>query len=232
MAFTDSDTGTMGMFGAGIGVLQRQWPWLLAMGLASGVIQAAQKFENAGHYGGAGTVLAVTALVMFVSFVIQAVLLRIVLAAEDLVADNVPLRLGEYFGLSIVLGLAEGLGFLLLIVPGILIMLRWFLAPMYVLSRNVGISRALEASRDATAGHRGAIFGALMLSGFIYFIPFFAVVEASGGFAVYSKMPTFSPLGLANVAVLALIGPLLTAVHIGIFGLLADNSAEFEDVFA
>jgi hypothetical protein len=57
-------------------------------------------------------------------------------------------------GVGIVAGLAMMLGFVLLVVPGILIMLVWLVAGPVVVAEGAGVGRALQRSRDLTRNHR------------------------------------------------------------------------------
>lgn len=67
---------------------------------------------------------------------------------------------------GIVAGLAMTLGFLLLVVPGILIFLIWFVAGPVVVAERAGIGRALQRSRELTRNHRWW----LLLLAFVYVV--------------------------------------------------------------
>jgi len=61
-------------------------------------------------------------------------------------------------GLSMLMGLAIGLGFLLLIVPGILLALMWAVAVPAKVLENRGVTDAMSRSSELTQGSRGRIF--------------------------------------------------------------------------
>lgn len=61
-------------------------------------------------------------------------------------------------GLSIVMGLALICGFLLLIVPGVLMALAWIVAVPSLVVERKGVFGSLSRSADLTRNHRGSIF--------------------------------------------------------------------------
>jgi hypothetical protein len=67
-------------------------------------------------------------------------------------------EIGGVIGLSILVGLGVGLGFILLIVPGILLALMWSLAVPVKILENKGATDAMSRSSDLTKGDRGRIF--------------------------------------------------------------------------
>jgi hypothetical protein len=85
-------------------------------------------------------------------------------------------------GLGILLGLAVALGFVLLIVPGIMLAVAWCVAiPAYVVERP-GIMEAFGRSAELTRGNRWAIFGLFVIY-FIAAIVIQLVVTMIGGVA-------------------------------------------------
>ncbi|MBA3504120.1 MAG: hypothetical protein M4D80_21335 [Myxococcota bacterium] len=76
-------------------------------------------------------------------------------------------RFFPVLGVAILSGLAIGLGFILLIIPGIIVYCMLYVStPAAVLERN-GITGALARSRELTQGHKLEIFGLLFLIGLI-----------------------------------------------------------------
>ena len=61
--------------------------------------------------------------------------------------------------LGLLAALAVGLGFLLLIVPGVILMLMWCVAAPAVVIEKKGVFDALGRSRELTRNHRGVILG-------------------------------------------------------------------------
>jgi hypothetical protein len=82
--------------------------------------------------------------------------------------------LGRIILLMIGIGLAVGLGFLLLIVPGIIFFLMWGLAVPVAVLEDASLGEAMSRSRQLTAGHRGRVFA-------IYFLFFVLSVVLSLG---------------------------------------------------
>lgn len=62
-------------------------------------------------------------------------------------------------GLSILFGLGIAFGFMLLIVPGIILLVMWSVAAPALVVENVGVLEAFGRSRVLTKGHRWKIFG-------------------------------------------------------------------------
>ncbi|HET6526174.1 hypothetical protein [Sphingopyxis sp.] len=60
------------------------------------------------------------------------------------------LRIASVFGVGLLFGLGVGLGLLLLILPGIYLAARWYLAVPTLLAEDMGVSEALSASWDRT----------------------------------------------------------------------------------
>lgn len=74
-------------------------------------------------------------------------------------------------GLSILVGFLVGLGFIFLIVPGVLLMLMWSLAVPVKILENKGVTDAMSRSSELTKGDRGRIFIIWLL----FFVLSFAV---------------------------------------------------------
>ena len=66
--------------------------------------------------------------------------------------------LGRIVLLTIGLGMAIGFGFLLLIVPGVILILMWALAVPVAVLEDASLGEAMSRSRALTAGHRGRVF--------------------------------------------------------------------------
>lgn len=69
----------------------------------------------------------------------------------------------KYLGASILLGLAVGVGFLLLIVPGIILGLMFMFATLIVIERELGPIESLSESNRLTRGHKWPLFGFVLL---------------------------------------------------------------------
>ncbi len=109
---------------------------------------------------GRGALLAVSAVNLIGSGLLTAAITQLVL--DDAMERTGPLvhyfrRLSKLalpvVGLLIVTGIGMGLGFALLIIPGILLTLRWFLAVPALVAGEPGISASMTASRWLMTGN-------------------------------------------------------------------------------
>lgn len=66
-------------------------------------------------------------------------------------------------GLAIVAGLGTLLGYILLIVPGLILTVLWSVAAPAVVVEKRGVLESLQRSRDLTRGHRWSVFGLIVI---------------------------------------------------------------------
>jgi hypothetical protein len=120
----------------------------------------------------AGTFLATVTLLIF-STLLQGALTRASL--DDLSGKVVSAQaaLGTSFtrflpllGLGILVYLGVIVGLILLIIPGVILILRWMVCAPALVAEGIGISKAMARSAELTDGHRWPIFGLTI----IYFI--------------------------------------------------------------
>lgn len=67
-------------------------------------------------------------------------------------------RIWAYVGLTILTTLGMMFGLLLLIVPGLILAVRWSAAPAYLIARGTGVFEAMRLSWDTTKGAGWSIF--------------------------------------------------------------------------
>jgi hypothetical protein len=79
-------------------------------------------------------------------------------------------------GTQILLGFAVVFGFLLLIVPGVILSLGLFYAPYLVVDQELDPVDALKESWRITKGHKASLFGLLFVSGFVLLAGLLALV--------------------------------------------------------
>jgi hypothetical protein len=65
----------------------------------------------------------------------------------------------RFIGLSIIAGIGIIIGFILLIIPGIILINKWYLASYYLIDRRCSIKEALQASWRETKPYSGYIWG-------------------------------------------------------------------------
>lgn len=95
-------------------------------------------------------------------------------------------RLGSMLAVSILMGIGVGLGLVLLIVPGILLAIRWAVATPVVMLEGLGARAAMHRSQELVRGHRKDVFRVLLniwvRTGLAWFACSFLIgVVASGG---------------------------------------------------
>lgn len=144
-------------------------------------------------------------------------------------------RGGAFIGLSIIAGLALIAGLLLLVVPGIILLVRWSLGTPILISSEESITNTLRHSWHHTDGHFWAIFISLL----VIYVPFVAMFGAalvmSNGSAFAELVPeevgglAYAGILIANLAMNSgIVGGWIAAV--AIFSLLQSSSA-VADVF-
>lgn len=158
---------------------------------------------------------AVVALVT--TYILQGALTRA--AVDDLSGRGV--RLGAAIGagfanffplfiVAILVGLGVFLGFIALIVPAILLAVRWAVAAPALVMERVGPTGAMGRSADLTEGHRWAIFGLLLLYlVFAYALQIgLALLITSMGATLQDRVVLSTPgllFGVLNAAVSAVV---------------------------
>jgi hypothetical protein len=117
-------------------------------------------------------------------------------------------RVVPIFGVSLVYGVAVGLGSLLLLVPGIMIACAWYLSVPITTVERLGVGASLRRSGELTRGYRWSIFGMFLLVtllGVVITLVLAGVLTALG--------PIIALLGMGIVAVfVALYAGTLSAV--------------------
>ena len=79
-------------------------------------------------------------------------------------AFNVGLRSAlPLFALGILAGLGMGLGFILLIVPGVILAVMWIVVAPVLVAERRGIFESFSRSAELTKGHRWAVLGLLAI---------------------------------------------------------------------
>jgi Membrane domain of glycerophosphoryl diester phosphodiesterase len=98
-------------------------------------------------------------------------------------------RLGSLLAVSILTGLGVGLGILLLIIPGVLLAIRWAVATPIVMLEGMGARAAMRRSQELVHGHRKAIFRVLLNIWFRTGLAWFAFSLLAAAFAGGSSHP-------------------------------------------
>src|SRR5712692_8196376 len=80
--------------------------------------------------------------------------------------ESLQVGLNRFFaivGLAIVMGILAMLGFMLLIVPGLILLTMWFVATPVCVVERLGPNASLRRSSQLTKGHRWKIFGLMLV---------------------------------------------------------------------
>jgi glycerophosphoryl diester phosphodiesterase family protein len=94
-------------------------------------------------------------------------------------------RLGSMLAVSILMGIGVGLGLVLLIVPGILLAIRWAVATPVVMLEGLGARAAMRRSQELVRGHRKDVFRVLLniwvRTGLVWFACSFLIGAVAAG---------------------------------------------------
>jgi len=112
-------------------------------------------------------------------------------------------------GLEIVTGLFIGVGFVLLIVPGVLLALRWAVSAPALIMEGRGITNAMDRSVSLTKGRRGGVFLLLLVIWVAAAIVEGAAFGLMGGFAGLQALVASKS---SPSMILLLSGPVLSFV--------------------
>jgi Membrane domain of glycerophosphoryl diester phosphodiesterase len=80
--------------------------------------------------------------------------------------DSFNIALSRFFpiiGLTLLMGLGIWIGFMLLIIPGIMLMIRWFVSVPVCVVERLGSWECLKRSAQLTKGQRWKVFGIMLL---------------------------------------------------------------------
>ena len=147
-----------------------------------------------------GVSLGVGAVLVVVSAVLQTMALRLELDVAKGTKTTLS-KLWEFcqkyffrlLGLGFIMALFIGAGLILLVVPGIILITRYFFAPYVMIDENLGIFASLKRSSELSKDNWGAIWSVIGVTLLISFVPTFIgkigeVIAALLGIA-YSVAP-------------------------------------------
>jgi hypothetical protein len=154
-------------------------------------------------------------------------LLRAMLIGAGLLEPGVANRFGAYFGLSVLAGLGILLGLVLLVIPGIVLLVRWLPAYAILLSEDIKVTEALSQSWDRTRSQFWPIFAAVLIV--------LALGLVAAGIYASSDISSAVPLEAAMIAgnlALTLTSAVFTALGVAVYRLLGAKSDTLGEVFA
>ena len=143
-------------------------------------------------------------------------LTRAMTVKAGLLESDVKRSIWPYIGLAILSELGIAAGFLLLVVPGVILGIRWLPAYGFLMAGGEGVSQSLKSSWEVTRGH----FMPLLIAAIVPVVLFFGGPAAQGfltgdsdvpdlalslgaNLSMYCGMVLWSALGLAAYSLLA-----------------------------
>ena len=106
-------------------------------------------------------------------------------------------------GVAILMGIGVGIGFILLIVPGVILTVMWVVTAPAVVIEKRGIFESFQRSRDLTRGNRWMIFAILLVYGVASSIISWTVIGL--GAAMGGSLATASSVGLIALVLTPLV---------------------------
>ena len=190
----------------------------VALGFVEPTTSAFQFGEGVEWQSGDPLVGALFQLVVAVISVVAAYfLLAEFLAARGRLPDR-STRIWAYVGMSILAVIGLVFGLLLLVIPGIILMVRWVAASGFLIGGRKGIVESLSSSWHATSGHGMSIFLAalvLIIALIVVSVIFGVIIGLVGGTDAADVLTPF---------VQALANAVFLAFGIGAYTLVADDT--------
>ncbi|MBB3032646.1 hypothetical protein [Alteriqipengyuania lutimaris] len=161
------------------------------------------------------------------------------LLAQMMAAVGRPMRRGARFwsfvGMSILAMIGVMIGFVLFIIPAVILTVRWAAANGFVLNGEHSVTEALGASWEATDGHGLSIFGAGLVLWIALAVLSSIVVGVAVGIGFTGANESFSPLLAVAMAISGFVeafgNALSFAFSIAVFHLVAPSDTGVADVF-
>ncbi len=185
------------IFAGGLGLLT-------AIGVIAGVTETESASLSFGYSVDAsqGAASALFELVLLVANIVGGYwLLKQLLAARGLLHTQGN-RFWPYLGMSILTGLGAIVGLILVIVPGIIVLIRWSAASGYVIGAGESVTDSMSTSWRATSGHSWAIF-------FAAIVVFLGLIVAAG--------TVVTVFGALNATLGAVVSAFIESAASGIF---------------
>jgi len=134
-----------------------------------------------------------------------------------------------FLGQAILIGLGVAFGYVLLIIPGLVMTARWSLAPALIVNRNQGVIEAMGSSWDAIKGNTTPVVIAIIVGAVVLGI----VAAVASGMSIFSTSGSSSPLAVVVGQLTSHAGTVLSiALGTFLYRRLYDQSDELVEVFA
>jgi hypothetical protein len=200
---------------------------LAAIGIVAGLTEPASEIFDFGfnidsNDPPATVLFDVAALI--VGFVANYLLLKRYLALRGRVASERN-RFWPYLGMAILSAFALVFGLILLVVPGIILLVRWSAASGYVIGAGQGVTESLTSSWNATEGRGWPIF----FAGLVLFLGIIVMAAVVGGI---SGAISLSSVDTVAAFVEAAYGAIFAGFGIAVYCLVQDDTQQLSEVFA
>lgn len=135
-------------------------------------------------------------------------------------------RIWAYIGMSILAFLGMFVGFMLLVIPGIIVMMRWSASSGFLIGAREGVVESLSASWDATRGYGWQIFfaGLVLLIGLIIIS---GITVGGSGFSGLEPL-----IAITASLVDSASNALFICFGLAVYMLVHDDSDETAEVFS
>lgn len=171
------------------------------LGLASPAALQSGAISMSGFFG---AVLVSSLIGMIIAALVQAALTRAVVSANEgrRVTFGESLSAGfrkilPLIALSIVFAFAVGIGFVLLVIPGIILLLMWAVAVPVLVIEGTGVFASFGRSAELTKGARWKILGLFLVLIVIYWL--LTVVLGLIGLSMYGTGTSAAGVPIANL---------------------------------
>jgi hypothetical protein len=120
-------------------------------------------------------------------------------------------------GVSLLVGIGSALGMILLVVPGVLLLLRWSVAAAALVIEGRGVMDSMGRSAALTKGRRGTIFLLFLMIGVIILVSEMVLFGIVGGLAGMTAIARNGVTTASGAVLVLLVSPLLSIVF-AVFG--------------
>ena len=117
------------------------------------------------------------------------------------VFERVESKVLPLIGAGILAGIGIGIGFVFLIIPGLVLLTWWALIVPAIVLENLGVMEAFGRSRELVRGHAWTVFGVVVIT---------AILTAVAGLiieAIFSFLGSFLRIWIGGTIANAIVGP-------------------------
>ena len=187
------------------------------------VISAVGQLQGAGESFGSLWVLPVVGglLAIVGSFVLQGTVVFVTING----LNGRKVDLGQAFsaglhtflpllGLAILMAIGLFIGFVLLVVPGIILSVMWIVAAPSIVAEKRGVMESFQRSRDLTRGHRWAIFFLALMYGIAAMIISWSILGVGMATAGSFTAGATSPINVILTPLVNVVSAVISAAGI------------------